>query len=94
MSTYVGVTTDENGKKIMITVPLDFDFFGKGILFPPILKVQVSNGRGSPPYYDEVEFILVDTQEEAAHAYIVSQQTISRWMADGKDAFPRKGVRV
>lgn len=82
---YIGVDhRPVTGLKYAIVVPLDYDFSGSGILFPPIIKVNVDNGRRVKPFYNEVEFILVRNQAEAAKSYGVTQQTISRWIEQGK----------
>lgn len=76
---YVAVIDRGHGKEA-IEVKLDYDFYGKGIILPPIIKGSVDNLSPSDPHYSEVEFVLVDSQQSAAKSFSTSQQQIARWI--------------
>lgn len=96
---YVAVIDRGHGKEA-IEVKLDYDFFGKGVLLPPIIKGNVDNLSPNDPYYSEVEFVLVDSQQSAAKSFNTSQQQIARWVknhervTDTEQAKPKSQTEV
>lgn len=63
--------------KLAIQIPVEYEFFGSGVIMQPRIEAQV---WGMYP----LEFIFNHGQDELAKAFNVKQQSISRYLKDGQ----------
>lgn len=64
--------------KVALQIPLDYEFFGSGVILPPVINVQV---WGMYPF----EFVYNHGEEELAKSFDTTQQSISRYLKAGSN---------
>jgi hypothetical protein len=77
MKRYYGTVQESTHGKFAVQIPVEYEFFGSGVIMPPTISVQL---WGAYP----VEFVFNDGQAELGKTFGHDQQSISRYLKEGQ----------
>lgn len=77
MKRYYGTVLKGVHGKFALQIPVEYDFYGSGIILPPVIKAKIWGMQS-------VEFVLNGGQDELGKTFGYDQQSISRYLEEGK----------